>query len=172
MVIPVTPNTSATQRRQRSSTDELTDRIISDFRASVGTMKCAMSERLVRLGISMTQLNILYTLQRTGVMTMSHLAEGLGVSLSNLTGLVDRIEERGLIERTRVPEDRRVVLVRVTDAGTRLIQENDAVSDDLMRTVLARMDPAELPAIAHAFAGMRSALDATTATPVPRRRPS
>lgn len=147
------------------SAEELTDRIIGDLRATIGTMKCAMSERLVRLGISMTQLNIMYTLRRAGVMTMSHLAEVLGVSLSNLTGLVDRIEERGFIERSRVPEDRRVVLVRVTEAGTRMIQENDAVSDELMRTVLARLDPAELPAIAHAVAGLRSALEATAAGP-------
>ena len=82
-------------------------------------MKCAMSDRLVRLGISMAQLNILYTLQRTGEMPMSRLADVLNVSVSNATGLVDRMEERGLIERTRVPEDRRVVLVRITDGGVR-----------------------------------------------------
>ena len=76
-------------------------------------MKCAMSERLVRLGISMAQLNIMYTLQRNGVMTMSRLADVLGVSVSSATGLIDRMEERGYIERTRVPEDRRIVLVRV-----------------------------------------------------------
>ena len=90
-------------------------------------MKCAMSERLVRLGISMAQLNIMYTLQRDGEMTMSRLADVLNVSLSNATGLVDRMEERGFVERTRVPEDRRVVLVRITPAGTRVIEENDAL---------------------------------------------
>jgi DNA-binding MarR family transcriptional regulator len=144
---------------------ELTDRIIADFHATIGTMKCAMSERLVRLGISMAQLNIMYTLQRNGVMTMSHLADVLGVSLSNATGLVDRMEERGFIERIRVPEDRRVVLVRVTETGTRMIQESDALSDELMRNVLARLDPAGLPAIAHAVAEVRSALEATAALP-------
>ena len=107
-------NCSPRQRppRRESNADELTDRIIADFRVTIGTMKCAMSERLVRLGISMAQLNIMYTLQRNGVMTMSHLADVLGVSLSNATGLVDRMEERGFIERSRVPEDRRVVLVQ------------------------------------------------------------
>jgi len=149
----------------RSSADELTDRIVADFRVTIGTMKCAMSERLVRLGISMAQLNIMYTLQRNGEMTMSHLADMLGVSLSNATGLVDRLEERGLIERSRVPEDRRVVLVRVTQAGTQLIQESDALSDELMRTVLEHLDPAELPAIAHAVAEVRLALEVTTTQP-------
>jgi DNA-binding MarR family transcriptional regulator len=145
--------------------DELTDRIIADFRVTIGAMKCATSERLVRLGISMPQLNIMYTLHRNGVMTMSHLADVLGVSLSNATGLVDRIEERGFIERSRVPEDRRVVLIQVTEAGTRMIQESDALSDELMRNVLARLDSAELSAIAHAVAEVRSALEPTAALP-------
>ena len=165
MVIHVTRIVRIATATEATTTDELTDRIVADFRVTVGTMKCAMSERLVRLGISMAQLNIMYTLQRDGVMTMSHLAEVLGVSLSNATGLVDRMEERGFIERSRVPEDRRVVLVRVTEAGTRMIQESDALSDELMRNVLARLDPAGLPAIAHAVAEVRSAIEATAALP-------
>jgi DNA-binding MarR family transcriptional regulator len=166
MVIHVTQIVHlAAPTEARSNADELTDRIVADFRVTIGTMKCAMSERLVRLGISMAQLNIMYTLQRNGDMTMSHLADVLGVSLSNATGLVDRMEERGFIERSRVPEDRRVVLVHVTQAGTQLIQESDALSDELMRNVLAHLDPAELPAIAHAVAEVRSALEVTATLP-------
>jgi DNA-binding MarR family transcriptional regulator len=163
-----------------SAGDDPTERIIADFRVTIGAMKCAMSERLVRLGISMAQLNIIYTLQRNGVMTMSRLADVLGVSVSNATGLVDRMEERGFIARTRVAEDRRIVLVQVTEAGTRMVQENDALSDELMRDVLVRLDPAELPGIAHAVAGFRAAWEASTtqparnldetSTPTPRSR--
>jgi DNA-binding MarR family transcriptional regulator len=152
-------------RGRDAASPELTDQIIADFRVTIGAMKCAMSERLVRLGISMAQLNIMYSLQRNGEMTMSRLADVLGVSLSSATGLVDRIEERGYIERTRVAEDRRVVLVHVTEAGTRMLQENDALSDELMRDVLARLDPAELPVIARAVGEVRAALEATAAQP-------
>ena len=72
---------------------------------------------------------------------MSRLADVLNVSLSNATGLIDRMEERGFIERTRVPEDRRIVLVRLTPAGARLLEESDAMSDDLMRRVLDKLEP-------------------------------
>ena len=67
-------------------------------------IKRAASERLRRTGVSMAQLNILYILHRSGEMTMSQLAECLNVSLSNATGLIDRMEERGFIERSRVPD--------------------------------------------------------------------
>ena len=133
---------------RRATAGDPTEQIIADYRATIVAMKCAMSERLVRLGISMAQLNILYTLHRSGEMSMSRLADVLNVSLSNATGLVDRMEERGLIERTRVPEDRRVVLVRIADAGVRVLEENDAQTDELMRDVLARLDRTQLPIIA------------------------
>jgi hypothetical protein len=85
----------APQATSTIATDDLADRIIDDYRVFMAQMKCAMSERLVRLGISMAQLNIMYTLQRNGEMPMSRLADVLNVSLSNASGLVDRMEERG-----------------------------------------------------------------------------
>ena len=157
-----------------------TERIITDYRATIVAMKCAMSERLVRLGISMAQLNILYTLHRSGEMSMSRLADVLNVSLSNATGLIDRMEERGFIERVRVPEDRRIVRVRVADAGERVLEENDALTDDLMRDVLARLDETQLFVIARAMADLRASLEVAvgpvasdrhgSSTPAPRPR--
>jgi DNA-binding MarR family transcriptional regulator len=108
---------------------------------------------------------------------MSQLAEGLNVSLSNATGLIDRMEERGFIERSRVPEDRRVVLVRMTPIGTQLLDEHDAMTDDLLRTVLERLRPDELAGVASATSALRTAIEASPApdldrhavsTPTPR----
>lgn len=147
--------------------------IIADFRASMTMLKCASSERVIRLGLSMAQLHILYTLQRNGQMTMSRLAEVLNVSLSNATGLIDRVEERGFVERTRVPEDRRIVLIRVTPKGEQMLEEIDALSDDLLRAVLARIDRPKLVGVRQAAAALRDALsDATGGPPVDRHTPS
>lgn len=147
-----------------------TDRIITDFRVTMTQLKCAMSERLLRLGVSMAQVNILYTLHRSGQMPMSRLADVLNVSLSSATGLIDRLEERGYLERTRVPEDRRVVLVSLTAAGAQLLDEQDAMTDGLLRTVLARLRPSQLVTVAQATADLRAAVEATTA-PIPDRHP-
>jgi DNA-binding MarR family transcriptional regulator len=136
--------------------------IIADFRASMTMLKCASSERVLRLGISMAQLHILYTLQRNGEMPMSRLAEFLNVSLSNATGLIDRIEERGYVERTRVPEDRRIVKIRVTPDGLRMLGEIDALSEELLRSVLGRLDRSKLGGVAQAAAALRSTLEIAT----------
>jgi DNA-binding MarR family transcriptional regulator len=146
--------------------------IIADFRATITTLKGISSERVRRLGLSMAQLNILYTLQRCGEMPMSRLAEMLNVSLSNATGLIDRIEERGFVERSRVPEDRRIVLIRVTSAGEAMLGEIDALSDDLLRSVLVRLDAAERAAVAEAFGSLREAVTSAAGGPPDRHAAS
>ena len=77
---------------------------------------------------------------------MSRLAEVLDVSVSNASGLVDRMEERGLVARTRVPEDRRVVLVQVSAAGLAMLDDAEALRDDVLTRVLHRIDAARLDA--------------------------
>ena len=137
-----------------------TNAIIADFRATMSQLKCASSQRLVRLGISMAQLHIMFTVQRNGDMTMTGLADVLNVSLSNATGLIDRLEERGYIERDRVPNDRRVVVIRVTPAGEQMLNEVDALSDDLLRSVLGRLPNSQLRGVANAIAALRESVDA------------
>ena len=66
-------------------------------------------DRMRQGRVSMTHLHILSMLDHHGELPMSRLADLLDVSLSNATGLIDRMEERGLVERVRDPDDRRVV---------------------------------------------------------------
>lgn len=171
MIVDVTriiaPATVETTDRHRVRVDT----IIADYHDTLFAFKCATSERLLRLGVSMAQLNILYSLQRSGEMPMSRLAEVLNVSLSNATGLIDRMEERGYIERTRVPADRRVVLVRLTAEGSRLLDEQNAMSEDLMRRVLDKLGPNQLTIVAQATADLRAAAEATMG-PLPDRHPA
>jgi DNA-binding MarR family transcriptional regulator len=77
-----------------------------------------------------------------GPKRMSALAETTGIASANLTGIVDRLEERGLAERTRSEADRRVVTVEITDLGCR---EMIAAHRDLTTRVSALLDPLTAP---------------------------
>jgi DNA-binding MarR family transcriptional regulator len=70
-------------------------------------------------GLSVPQLDVLRRL-RQGPSPMRRLAVQMNCEASNLTGLVDRLEARGLVERRPFPEDRRVKCVALTDAGEEL----------------------------------------------------
>lgn len=142
-----------------SAEDELKDRIIANFRDTMVALRCIGSERLVKLGVSMTQVHVLSMLQRHGDVPMSRLADLIDVSLSNATGLIDRMEERGYVERVRVPGDRRVVIVRMTDPGRRLMDDMEALRENTFRQVLDRLAPEQLAGIAQATADLRDAID-------------
>src|SRR5215216_1718717 len=103
---------------------ELVATVVDELHSMIGSLRCAGTARMVKAGISMTHLHILWVLEHHGELPMSRLADLLDVSVSNATGLIDRMEERGLVDRVRVPDDRRVVIVRASAEGAR---QRDAI---------------------------------------------
>lgn len=87
---------------------ELTTRFFGDYDAAAGAH-----------GLSGAQARLL-ALVVTEPRPMSRLATGLRCEPSNVTGLVDRLESRGLVERRTDPQDRRVKLIAPTEAGSEL----------------------------------------------------
>lgn len=66
---------------------------------------------------SKNELLALVHVYRMGESTMSALAEYVGVPLNTATGIANRLERRGLVERWRSEQDKRVVEVRITEQG-------------------------------------------------------
>jgi DNA-binding MarR family transcriptional regulator len=73
---------------------------------------------------------------------ISRLADRVGVSMSAMTRLVDGLERRAWVSRTRSIEDRRKVVVELTAGGRREAARLRALSQQLVDTILARI-PAE-----------------------------
>src|SRR3954462_13225903 len=136
----------------------LVDDVVGELHAMIGSLRCAGTGRMVKAGISMTHLHILWVLEHHGDMPMSRLAELLDVSVRHAPGLIDRMEERGLVERVRVPDDRRVVIVRASAEGVRQRDEIEAVKQDGMRSILGRLAPDQLPRILGAIGDLRGAI--------------
>lgn len=137
--------------------------MIAEFGSVFRELRCAGSERLVKLGVSMTHLHVIALLSRHGPMPMSRLADLLDVSLSNATGLVDRMEERGFVRRERVPDDRRLVLVESTELGRQLETEMEFLKGDLLDKVLARLDEDQVARVALAIRDLADAVSAVLA---------
>jgi DNA-binding MarR family transcriptional regulator len=143
-----------------SATDELATRIMAEFRSFIGELRCDGTERLRKAGVSMTHLHVLRLLSEHGDMPMSRLAELLDVSLSNSTGLMDRMEEHELIERVRVSEDRRVVLAHLTDGGRRTLEDAEVMRHQSFERMLGRLDERQLTRLGAALADMHAAIAA------------
>lgn len=77
----------------------------------------------VALELSPAQVHSLLSLQADGALTMGELARRIGVTEKTLTGIVDRMEQAGLVHRERDSHDRRVVRVTTTDVGRQQASE-------------------------------------------------
>jgi DNA-binding MarR family transcriptional regulator len=77
----------------------------------------------MRLNLGIGQLKTLFFISNHGSTTTGKLAAALGVTPTNVTGIIDRLLERKLITRTGDPDDRRVILLRTTSQGEELVTE-------------------------------------------------
>jgi DNA-binding MarR family transcriptional regulator len=74
-----------------------------------------------KLDLTLPQAHVLQLLDAGPARTMTSIAGALGCDASNVTGIVDRLEARGLIERRNSDNDRRVKTISITREGASLI---------------------------------------------------
>lgn len=72
--------------------------------------------------VSAPQLNCLLTLYENGPLPPSQIAKYIMVKSSTVTGIIDRLEQKGLVTRMRKSLDRRVITIELTEAGNTLAQ--------------------------------------------------
>ena len=72
-------------------------------------------------GLTVPQIICLYEIYEKGVMTLSLLSKNVHLSMSTLVGVIDRLEEKGFVQRIRDIKDRRVIFINITDKGTEFV---------------------------------------------------
>lgn len=106
----------------------------------------ALADVLKPLLLSATQYNVLRILRGAGSGGAS--CKDIGGRLvardPDITRLMDRLEQRGLVSRDRAKEDRRVVTHRLTRAGLELVNELDRPIEVLHRKIMGHMKAAQL----------------------------
>ncbi|QKS46505.1 MarR family transcriptional regulator [Paenibacillus cellulosilyticus] len=86
--------------------------------------------------LSIIQIRLLGIL-RDREPSMQQLAQHLGLDKSSITGLIDRAQRRGLVERVASPTDKRGFNVRLTSDGMRLIEEGEAMIEQQLTDMAA-----------------------------------
>jgi DNA-binding MarR family transcriptional regulator len=79
-----------------------------------------LQDDLERLDLTPPQFYVLATIGYAGGLPFGEIGEKMMVTVSNLTGIVDRLEEKKLVARERDARDRRVVRVMLTDKGSKV----------------------------------------------------
>ena len=100
-------------------------------------------------GISQSQYNILRILRgaRPRAVRISEIADRMITRDPDVTRLVDRLIQQGLVRRERDSDDRRVVLVEITGAGLALLSRLDEPAAEYTEGAMAGLKPRELRAL-------------------------
>jgi len=140
--------------RQETLTAVLAELNQMSFRDFQGALK-----RFHSGSLSIVHLNLLMLLRFNGPLTMSRLADLLDVSVASATGIVDRMEKKGVIERKRSDEDRRVVEVHVSDQGEQVFIAMQAERQAQMARMLSGVSDQDLNALLTGLRAVREARD-------------
>ncbi|HEX7275788.1 MAG TPA: MarR family transcriptional regulator [Acidimicrobiales bacterium] len=137
----------ASEAEARASTPAATpsvEELVTAFVAVMGRLGQHFFQRSAEFDLSAQQAKAFHELRQP--LSMGELADRLFCDASNVTGIVDRLEARGLVERQPDPDDRRVRRLVLTDAGRELWQAHhdrvfegipcvDGLDDDDRRTL-------------------------------------
>jgi DNA-binding MarR family transcriptional regulator len=113
---------------------------------TAATLTDAMDVVLKPHGISTTQYNVLRILRgaEPSGLCRNELRDRMLTRMPDMTRLLDRMEEAGLVTRSREGEDRRMVLTRITKQGRKMVDELDAPVNKLHRTTLGHLTEQQL----------------------------
>jgi MarR family transcriptional regulator, organic hydroperoxide resistance regulator len=125
------PSGSSGTASQSGAAAEAPRRDLAWMMAPLARALVAAEEPVLRAHqVSMWGYVVLSTLADQPVRTQAALAESIGADKSRIIGVLDELQERGLIERRPDPADRRVHLLSLTEAGSRL---RDSVREAIQR---------------------------------------
>lgn len=105
------------------SLSEFADKINEIMPAVVREMSRRQTNELFRGKITLVQFVILEFLFKKTESKMKDLAQFMGVTTANMTGVVDRLIREGYVLRTYEPKDRRVIKIKLTNRGARLVKK-------------------------------------------------
>lgn len=106
------------------------------------------------LDLTMKQLKVLMVLCSLGPMRPSAIASCIGASAANATGVLDRLEAQGYVERRPDAADRRALLVALTDAGQTTVDRLHSAGQQRLSRALTEMAEPELAALDRGLAAL------------------
>jgi len=130
---------------------------LSLLRTSVA-LQTQVEAQLKEFGLTGTQYNALRILRGAGPegLPCREIGERMITRDPDITRLLDRLEDRGFVQRTRAKHDRRVIFGKITAAGLRLLREMDKPLEKYGREMLRHVGPEKLKQLIELLEMVRS----------------
>jgi len=102
-----------------------------------------LQEDLQKMDLTPPQYYVLATIGYSGRLPFGEIGVKMMVTVSNLTGIVDRLEQKGMVVRERDKVDRRVIYVKLTDKGSRIYNVAVSTFEKSVADVFSSLDKSE-----------------------------
>jgi DNA-binding MarR family transcriptional regulator len=123
-------------------------------------LQMAVAERLREIGLSVPQCDVLTTLTEAEGISQQELAKRLYVTKGNISGLLDRLETAGLVERRSIAADRRQYAIYLTAPGRAAALAAIGVQHGLIAATIGQLPPERLAAFEDLLIATRDLLRA------------
>lgn len=147
------------------TTDELIADVTDNLRRVFQVVNEHSKRAMRETGLTGPQLWAIKVVAGHGPIRVSDLARRLYLHNATVVGIIDRLEARGLVQRTRSREDRRVVMVDLTEEGKDLVARAPEVAQGLLVSGLETIPREKLETISEGFQLMVSILGAQNLPP-------
>jgi DNA-binding MarR family transcriptional regulator len=114
--------------------------VLDRLLAVTALLQADQDRELGRIGLTSARTHVLWVLHHDGPSTQIHLADALEVTPRNMTGLVDALVATGFVRRMPKPDDRRAVLVTLTERGLAVMETMVREHDELDAALLQGLD--------------------------------
>lgn len=118
--------------------------VYKELRKVMELVKEKVDEEFKNTKLTGTQGMILAMLAHNGRLKISEISECLCLSNSTVSGIIDRMEEKGYVERTRSQQDRRVVYVSATDEYDKKARQTFKTIDQKLSNIINNATPDQL----------------------------
>jgi DNA-binding MarR family transcriptional regulator len=120
---------------------DIMDRILNSYNAISKSINPA---NLYKIELTSSQIKVLATFTERECYSMTELSQMLSVTLPTMTAMIDRLIQSGLVKRERDERDRRVVLVRLTGDGKKVISNLMEIRKQEIEKVLRTLEHEEV----------------------------
>lgn len=143
-----------------SENERVIKEIVWSIRRLVRAVYLDVAKISKQYGLTGPQSSVLRTLIHSGPMSSAELSRTLYVTPSNITGIIDRLEKKELVERIRKEGDRRVALIMLTGKGRDLSQTLPDPIENKIISELADLDPEHVKMLSLAVQQILTLIDA------------
>jgi len=119
------------------------NKILTAFYNNVLKVEESVMKKAKADNLSVTEIHTLEAIGKGEAKTMTHVADTLKISVSTLTAAINKLVTKGYVNRFRIQKDRRIVMVELSETGSRAVREHEALHLVMLKDILSKFSPTE-----------------------------